>query len=254
MPQFYVPPENINGDRFFMESGEAHHAFRVLRLKAGATLQIFDGKGGKYLARTERTGHKSVAGTIIERLDPLEPELRVTLCFAPVARSSVEDMLSHAAETGTAAFRPVLTDRTQSDPGKNWSEREKRWRQLLLSACKQCGRAFLPEIFPPQSFAEAVSEKNMPGIIAWEKEKKRTICAAMSEVMKKDSRRLRIFVGPEGGLTDEEAELALESGIVPFTLGKSIMRTETAGIVASALALADGDLLWGTRSSAQMAR
>lgn len=238
MPQYLVPPENISKGAFRMTGPEARHVSRVMRIKPGETIEIFDGKGRKYLARLERFSGDFVAGKIISALDPLESERRLTLCFALVSRAAMEDILGHGAEVGVARFQPMITSRTQNPSAGKWPEKINRWNRILLASCKQCGRAAVPDINRPVRF-ESLLNTDIPSLIAWEKEKNVFPGEALGAALKKRPGRndIRLFIGPEGGFTEAEVESAKSLGAVPFTFGKGILRTETAGIAASAIIL-----------------
>lgn len=235
---FFVPSENISGKAFKMTGPEARHASRVMRIKPGETIEIFDGSGRKYLARPERFSRDFVAGKIISALDPLESKRRLTLCFALVSRTAMGDILGHGTEIGVARFRPMITSRTQNPSAGKWPERISRWNRILLASCKQCGRASVPDISEPARF-KSLLNTDVPSLIAWEKEKNVFPVEALETALKKRPGRndIRLFIGPEGGFTDAEVESAQSLGAVPFTFGKGILRTETASIAASAIIL-----------------
>ncbi len=235
---FFVSPENISKGAFRMAGSEAHHASRVMRIKPGGTIEIFDGKGRKYLARLERFSGDFVTGKIISVLDPLESERRLTLCFALVSMAAMEDILGHGAEMGVAHFQPMITSRTQNPSAGKWPERISRWNRILLASCKQCGRAFVPDISEPARF-KSLLNTDVPALIAWEKEGNVTLSQALKAALEKcpGKNDIRLFIGPEGGFTDAEVEMARSLGAVSFTFGKGILRTETACLAASVIIL-----------------
>ncbi len=224
-----------------MSGPEARHAVKVMRHKPGDNIEIFDGKGRKYLAVIVRASGGVMEGKLVSGMDDLEPETQIELCFSLVSRQTVESILQHAVEIGVARFQPMITERTQYDLRGKWPEKLNRWRQVIVSACKQCGRAFIPEISAPAHFEDAVKSADIPSLVAFELEKKVSIHDAMDKILSRGEKRVRLFIGPEGGFTDKEIEAAVRCGAVTFSLGKIILRADTACIAACAVILNSRD-------------
>lgn len=219
-----------------MEGPEARHAYSVMRVKKGDKIEIFDGKGKRFLAEADLASKSGISGRIISSLGANENEIKLTLCFALVSRQAVEEMLQRCTELGVSKFQPMTTARTGIDISGKWKEKSGRWNQIILAASKQCERACLPEILEPKPFLSLVEEP-VPSFLAWEKEKERTLSQAKKSMPPVPGVEIRVFIGPEGGFTDEEAGKAAASGVVTFTFGKSILRAETACMAASAIIL-----------------
>ena len=224
--QYYVQPENLKNGFFSLDERESAHASRVMRLRIGDKIRLFDGEGRKYEAVIEETG-KIVIGKIAAELAPENPpKLKLTLCFAPGDRKACEDIVDKCTQLGVAVFQPVITERTQG--GRKVDSA--KWRTVSIQSCKQCERARLPEFLAPLDFKEAFSD-GKPAVLAWEN-------AAGSPLPPAGrTGKLKLFIGPEGGFTDGEVEFAVKSGAETVSLGKNVLRAETAAIAACAFIL-----------------
>jgi 16S rRNA (uracil1498-N3)-methyltransferase len=152
-----------------------------------------------------------------------------------------EVALQKCTELGVAEFVPLLTERAVRDEVSEAKRR--RWRGILAEAMEQCGGSYLPELAAPQSLSQALA-RMPPGEIAlfpWEETREPSLRAALEEaILQAGSERIseaRLFIGPEGGFSPDEAALAERSGARLVTLGRRILRAETAAIVASTIAL-----------------
>ena len=232
MPQYFIHPEKIRDGRFAASEEESHHITRVARKRLGDEIEIFDGQGRRYLAVIE-AAVGLVSGKVKGELDCRGYKTRLIVCFAPVSRSSAEAIIEHCTEAGAAAFQLVLTSRTQFDWFEFWSERSVRFETLMIAACKQCGRATLPELLKPQKLDDLLAAGGPAVIAAWEAEKSFEAIAADFN----GAAELKVFIGPEGGFTKGELEYAAEKGVKSFTLGKHTLRAETAALAATAIIL-----------------
>ncbi|MBR4592926.1 MAG: RNA methyltransferase, partial [Elusimicrobiaceae bacterium] len=133
---------------------------------------------------------------------------------------------------GVDAFQPVLSTRSEYDVLKKWEDKQARWNQIMLSACKQCNTPFLPKLLPPLLFEKALTQDAAPSLIAYEAEQTHTLSWGLAQLNSPKS--LRVFVGPAGGWTEEEISLAARCHIPAVTLGVNILRAETACIAVCA--------------------
>lgn len=243
MARFFVPKNNVRGDRASVVGGELEHMRRVLRLGPGDRVVLFDDEGSEHegTIRAYRDGSVEIA---IERSYRPERDAALALTLAPALGKGekLDLVVEKATELGVAAIMPFVCRRTVPQPGADASRRRaERWRRIALAAAKQCGRTSVPEIHEPVDFADIVSRAEPPAlkIIFWEGEKTLGLTALREQ--KPNPASLFIAIGPEGGFAPEEVELATRSGFHPVGLGRRILRTETAAIAAVALA----QLLWG---------
>ena len=242
----YVPGPLAAGADLPLPAQAASHVAKVLRLRAGAALTVFDGRGGEWEALVER-----VAGTTVTvRLgghDAVEREspLRVTLLQALARGEKMDWVLQKATELGVARLVPVATERSvvQLDAGRA-ERRLEHWQGIVASACEQCGRNRLPEVLAPQSLAAACEQAAQSAarvrlVLAPEATASLATAAAAAET---GVREVTLLIGPEGGLSPAELRVAAQAGFVAVTLGPRVLRTETAAIAAlSVLQLVGGD-------------
>jgi 16S rRNA (uracil1498-N3)-methyltransferase len=221
----------------------AHPARDVLRLGVGDTLRLLDGAGGEYPAQIVEVSRKRVLVRLGAREEGLpDPPVRVTLCLGMLKAAKFEVALQKCTELGVAAFIPLLTERAVRDEVSEAKRR--RWRGILAEAVEQCGGSHLPELASPQPLSQALSEMPPGGIalFPWEETCEPSLRAALAEAVAQagEAKRVsevRLFIGSEGGFSPAEAALAEQYGARLVTLGRRILRAETAAIVASALAL-----------------
>lgn len=235
MPRFFAEPENINGNIITLYSDDAAHISRVLRGKAGDILTVCDGKGNDYTAEITSVSDKSVTLEIKETfVTKSEPSVRITLYQGLPKGDKIETIIQKCVELGVCGIVPVNTERCIVKIDKNKENKKmERWRKIAESAAKQSGRGIIPSVGQVVSFENALKEaSSMDGaVIPYELEEKNGLKSFL-DGFKGES--LAVFIGPEGGFSIDEIEKAVKSGVVPVTLGKRILRTETAGMAAAA--------------------
>lgn len=230
MSQFYVNPENIDGPVFRLDGTEAAHLLHVLRARRGDRIKLFDGRGNAWYAEIEKAGNNIIEGHISGVIKKVPRVVNLKLCFALPARKAFDDILERCTVAEVSVFQPVVTERVQ-ESRRDWNKRIPRMRQIVMSACKQCGRADFPEILPPVRFDECIA-----GI----KENEAAFIASFGgihtgQLPEKINGRteLLLFTGPEGGFTEEEIRKAVLAGAVPLDLGRNVLRAEDACFYAS---------------------
>ncbi len=228
------------GREIALSAAAAAHVGRVLRLRVGEELTVFDGRGGEYPATISES-----RGTVLRvRLGaqrPLEREspLRITLGQGVSRGERMDWVVQKATELGVAAIVPLVTERSVVKLDARQAEkRREHWRRIVVAACEQSGRNQLPDVLAPQPFAAWLA--GSPG------EGARFLLdpAASSGVRSIGPlRAMTLLIGPEGGLAPAERALALQAGFTPLRMGPRVLRTETAAIAAlSALQALAGDL------------
>lgn len=212
---------------------EAHHVRRVLRLREGDELALFDGTGREWTAVVASTGPDGVRVRPCEEVtEPVESPVETVLLQAVLKPDSMDWAIRKATELGVSRIAPWPAER-----GEGWPPRPKRlerWRRIALEACKQCGRRRCPPVEPVEAIpplpADAV------GLIADPAAERSLVDAARG-------RSFLLVVGPHSGLTDEEVRTAADQGYARVSLGPRVLRGETAGLVGLALIqAAAGDL------------
>jgi 16S rRNA (uracil1498-N3)-methyltransferase len=240
-PRFYIDADLRLAEPLPLPAEVAHHAIRVLRLRDGAAITTFNGRGGESHGRLCIDGVRVWA--TLDRFDPIEREspAKVTLVQAWVATDKLEWIVEKAVELGAAAIELVPAARSvvQLD-GPRRERRLRRLKEIAVAACCQCGRNRVPEIRSAdtlQQGLEAVLDTGAFGLLldAQAAEPAAAVLASMGS--------FALLVGPEGGLEASELSLAARIGFRPVRLGPRILRTETAGLAGlTALQLLCGDM------------
>ena len=235
-PRFHCPGPLAAGRSFALPAPAAHHAVRVLRLKAGDAVVLFDGRGGEYVGSI--TGPGPEVRVRITRHDDVEREapVAVTLAQALLPGEKMDWVVQKAVELGVAAIAPLETERAVVRlAGERAAKRVEHLRQVAVAACEQCGRNRVPEVAPlarlPDFLAGEAGSRALrlmpaPGAVR-----------RMSELDLREDEMV-VLIGPEGGLSENERQAAQAAGFVPMALGPRILRTETAGLATIAALLA----------------
>ena len=230
----------------------AHQARDVLRLGPGDTLRLLDGAGGEYPSQIVRVSRRDVTARVGAREEGLpQPAVRLTLCLGLLKATRFEWALQKGTELGVATFQPLLTERAVAATEEFGAAKRRRYERILAEALEQCGGAWLPALEAPRTLAEALASAPADAIrlIPWEEAATAPLTATLArEAARCDGATVAevwLFIGPEGGFSAREVAQAREAGALPVTLGPRILRAETAGIVAAALAL---DALGALRS------
>lgn len=238
MHRFFVdlPLGVLVGQVVELPAPVAHQVGRVLRLRPGATIALLDGSGMAFPVHLIGSDGGRISGRV-DAGEPSasEPRVAITLYAAPLKGEHFAFTLQKATEIGAAAFVPIVTARTvASEAGDAKLE---RWRRIVREAAEQSGRGIVPTVSAPIPFAAAcAAAASDPALIPWEGEHTRPLGAAVRNLGPIGS--LGLFIGPEGGFTEAEIATANAAGIASVTLGRRILRAETAAAVATALALA----------------
>ena len=241
MHRFFVPGDCISQDSIVIDGGLAHRLRSVLRLGAGDHVVVLDNTGWEYEVELGAASSGRIGGRITGRsLSTAEPRTRITLYQALLKGSSFEVVLQKCTEIGVRAFVPVICERCVADPPAEG--RTTRWQTIILEAAQQSRRGRLPELHPAIAFHDACRSSKGVALLPWEQEGAQAIRAALRAFVKRETPSdVSIFIGPEGGFSTPEAELARSEGILPVSLGSRILRAETAGLVASSLVLYEFD-------------
>jgi len=226
----FVPATPRPVDRVDLDPDESHHVARVLRLKLGDRVAVFDGRGGEWDATIDEVTKERVSVVVgAERAGEVEPRLTVVLHQAIVRPEKLEWVLQKGTEVGVASFRLVATERVEAAPPS--PARLARYGRILMEACKQSGRRVLPSLTvgpldaPPGGVC-AIALAQGPG------------SAPLATVLAgPPAPEVWLAVGPEGGFTPEELDSLAGRGWILASLGPRVLRTETAGCIAAAIVL-----------------
>lgn len=233
MHRFFVDPSCIENGHVSFTGGAAHQISRVLRARPGEQVVVLDDTGWKYLVRLDTVAVDEVRGSIEDRTPVSgEPRVPVTLYQALLKSDSFEFVLQKGTELGVSTFVPVQSSRSVARAASSSTDgtRAVRWRRIIQEAAEQSNRGRLPTLSPPVPFRAAIESVAGLAVIPWEREAGTGLKAVLDEYAD-SAGGISIYTGPEGGFTADEVEQAHSSGIVPVTLGKRILRAETAAIV-----------------------
>ncbi len=215
---------------------EAAHIVHVLRMGVGDAVTLFDGSGYDYAARITEVSKGAVTLEVIDKVFSVsEPRVKITLCQAVIKSDKFEYAVQKCTEIGVTRIVPFLAERCVKKP-KSEENFVGRARRIALEACKQCGRSLVPEVTGVKR-ADELREyfAGARVLLAYEKEQH----TAIKEVLRgnKTEENLVIIIGPEGGFTEAEAQGFSGEGAIQVSLGKLILRAETAGVAASAMVM-----------------
>ncbi len=242
MARFFVPRKNITDQRATVEGLELDHLRKVLRLGPGDSIIVFDDAGWEHEA-VIRTLSAQTAQIEILRSFQAEREspLRFILAVGLTKGEKIDFVVEKATELGVQAIVPFVSAYTVPKLDQRKIEkRGERWQKIALAAAKQCGRTRIPEIFPLVNFENMVQQTAGPlNLLFWEKEAHQTL--KQVHATDPEARSILLVIGPEGGLSDQEADLAQRHGFKPIRLGRRILRAETAAVTATSLV----QYLWG---------
>ena len=241
LSRFYTERSLSPGQTVTLEETTSHHLLRVVRLKPGESLLLFNGNGKEYQAVLEESG-KAQARVLVQgsRQPDRESKLHITLGQAISRGERMDFVLQKSVELGVESIAPLWTKRSQVQlSGKRLEKRLSHWRGVIRSACEQSGRVCLPKLQHPAKLRDWHS-------INWKQSLQLVLDPAASLQLSDliPAREIRILIGPEGGLEGEEISMVEESGFMRIRLGPRILRTETAALASVAAVQA----LWGDLS------
>lgn len=229
-PRLYISAPLKTSADITPTDDQQHYLLRVLRLKAGDAVLVFNGEDGEFLARVVAAGAKRITLTLESQQRPPEKPLDLTLAFAPIRRHRLENMLEKASELGVARLCPVITEFTQN-PRLNLP----RLTAITREAAEQSARVSVPMLDAPRSFAEFLADA--AGVI-WCDEALAGDAAAhfFTRMAELPQLPATILIGPEGGFSDSERRFLLaKEGVYGVSLGGGVLRSDTAAVVALGL-------------------
>lgn len=241
MQRFFLTPEHFSGLQVTFPRETAHQIIHVLRLNEGDQVDVLDNSGVVHRVRLHvKAFEMTVTGTIFETsLVSTEPEIPISLYFGLSRRDKVEWILQKGTEIGVSAFFPFISTRTLVKSASLSEKKNDRWVKIIQEAAEQSARGRLPALHAPKDFADCISEaktKHTLSLLAWEVTKLGS--DSLGVVLKSfDVGPIALFVGPEGGFSEDEVHMAQEMGCKIVSLGPRILRMETAAIVFPALVL-----------------
>ena len=233
--RFYAPPDALDEQIVTLSADEARHARGVLRLQPGDEVYVFDGVGKEFRCTVREFSRDGAELNLLEEVEPARPEspLDLTLAIALLKGEKFDLVVQKATELGASRIVPVATSRAdvRIRNGDDAKRKLKRWQRIALEAAKQCGRARLMEIEGPVAFKALIDRADPDGHLRLMfAERNGAPLAEVAHNSQSGSVKVFALIGPEGGWTDDEIELAREGGWQIVTLGGRTLRAETAAI------------------------
>lgn len=226
MPRFFVTSDAISPDRITITGDDARHISRSLRMKSGESLTVCSPDGIEYdCVIAEITAEAVILDVLSSAPSANEPPYRAVVYQSLVRGERFDTVIQKSVEFGAHRIVPVATARATVKLSAADAEKKRvRWQRIAEEAAKQCGRACVPEVAPLMTFDRAISEAGGTKLFCYEDERTLHLRDAISEEIGEFS----IFIGPEGGYAPEEAALAAQAGAQTVSLGRRILRTESA--------------------------
>ncbi|MEA3326650.1 MAG: RsmE family RNA methyltransferase [Chloroflexota bacterium] len=241
MNRFFLSENQIHGTRVNFPPQIAHQMVHVLRLEEGDPVIVLDDQGYQYRVTISIDfEHKAVSGEIMQKEAVLtEPDTKISLCFGLSNREKVEFILQKGTELGISAFYPYISSRTLVQSVSLSEKRMSRWERIIREAAEQSQRGRLPilnQAMMLETCCDQVIPKHDLSLVAWEEMRPQT--NVLHHVIgDTKGRSIALLVGPEGGYSEDEVHLLQKSGAIVISLGKRILRMETAAIVFPAIIL-----------------
>jgi 16S rRNA (uracil1498-N3)-methyltransferase len=245
MHRFHIPPGTANGAEVLLSPEESHHALRVLRLGPGDVVTLLDGAGVEARGTVLAADKRAVRIGVRERIVHPPLPCAVTLLQSLPKGRLMDTIIEKATELGAARIVPLLTEHTISRPDDDHAASKlEKWRTTALEAVKQCGNPWLPRVEAPVSFADFRRRKERfdLALVASLHPGARPMRAVFDEFQVREKRRpatLAVWVGPEGDFTPQEIATLVYDGVQPITLGRLVLRCDTAAVTTLALALSE---------------
>ena len=237
--RFYLPTLSNHSEEAQLPPEEAQHLIRVLRLKVGTDIRVFDGRGHEREATVKHATNKKVVVSLGEAVcDATESQVMINLGIALLAGRKFDAVVRDATMLGASAITPLLTLRSRSFKiGKDSQRLVERWRNIAVASTKQCGRSHLPVVNPPTQFSQYVKTQSISAerkILLLEPNKGAPLDNAtpLQRLSSSKPQSASIAIGPEGGWTNDEIRLAENGDYVPITLGMNTLRAESVPTVA----------------------
>ncbi|MGV3756875.1 MAG: RsmE family RNA methyltransferase [Verrucomicrobiota bacterium] len=236
MHRFFVTPTELRQPRFALPEAESRHAAQVLRVRPGAEVQVLDGAGRKHACVVDAVEKRQVWLRVERQEFVPGPKVTVEVYPAVAKGKAMEMIIQKAVELGAARICPVVCEHSVAHYDDDRAvDKADKWRLTVIEAVKQCGREWLPEITPPQSFKHCLpsgEEASALNLVAALQDGTTTVGDRFTAFTEKHAAPLpatvRLWVGPEGDFSTAEYRALAEHGVQPVTLGTHVLRCETA--------------------------
>lgn len=238
MHRFFIPAHLFQTTEIILPNDVSQQISRVLRLKVGSEILLLDGQGFEYKAQLcQISDTQCTVLTSVKNAARGEPLTNLTLIIGLTQREKFELILQKCTEIGVSSIIPVVTSRTLIQKPEDVVDKIPRWKKIMQEAAEQSHRGLIPLLAPPIHFSDALKQaQSTPSLklVLWEEEMDLSIKLQLKSFT---GTHVTIIVGPEGGLSLDEVNSARQMGFTPVSLGKRILRMETAAILAAGLVI-----------------
>lgn len=239
--RFFIKKSDLRSSTILLHEEEHHHLSRVARIKPEEKVWLFDEQGTSYLARVEEIRKNATRLSILEKLDKVKPKVNITLAQALIKSKKMDIIIQKSTELGITNIIPVITTRVIVKVEEKIQKKIERWNKIALEAVKQSQISFLPSILSPIPLKKLIEERHEEKKLLLSENRGKylrdiLIRNSSSELhIEEPPSSVLILVGPEGGWTEEEEKYILKHGYEAVSLGRQILRAETAALCSLAL-------------------
>lgn len=232
LPKFFAEKERLEQGTLHVVGGDAVHMGKVLRLTQGSRITLCDGEGTDYEAEITAISKEKAECRVLRSYPcETEPNIQVTLFQGIPKAAKMEYIIQKCTELGITAVVPIMTKRTvvKLENEKAEGKKLERWNKISAEAVKQCGRGTIPKVYPVMNISDLcrmAAEFDLL-LVAYEEETEMSLRQVLQKA--ESPKKIGIIIGPEGGFEAEEVKALSKAGAVSVSLGKRILRTETAG-------------------------
>lgn len=232
IPRIYHPDLILLDQPFALSQDATNHLANVLRLKAEHPIVLFNGDGNEYSATLIEVNKRKVLASAHAKLSlSVESPLSIHLGQGVSKGDRMDFALQKSAELGVSEITPLLTERCAVKlDAQRWQKKHQQWQKLIISACEQCGRNSLPELHPPIPLANWLAQGGEQLRLTLDPQATKSI-----KHLSPPGKGVKLLIGPEGGLSDQELYQSQQSGFSGMSLGPRILRTETAALASISL-------------------
>lgn len=239
--RFFIKKSDLRSSTILLHEEEHHHLSRVARIKPEEKVWLFDEQGTSYLARVEETRKDATRLSILEKLDKVKPKVNITLAQALIKSKKMDIIIQKSTELGITNIIPVITTRVIVKVEEKIQKKIERWNKIALEAVKQSQISFLPSILSPIPLKKLIEERHEEKKLLLSENRGKYLRDILirnsgSELqIEEPPSSVLILLGPEGGWTEEEEKYILKHGYEAVSLGRQILRAETAALCSLAL-------------------
>lgn len=240
IPRFYLPADLTAGQTLSLDKDQAHYALTVLRLKHDRPVEVFDGRGTCAQATLLHTSRRTADVVIESTASPATESPLETVLLQGISKGDRMDYsIQKAVELGVTRIQPLFTEHCDVKlSGDKLDKKRRQWQDIAINACEQSNRNVVPEITQPETYQAWLKAANAPSGLVLSPTAEHSLTTLNPSLAESP---IHLLIGPEGGLTDDEVDLAVAAGLTAIQLGPRILRTETAAPVI----LAALQTLWG---------